>query len=75
MLITFRESKKSRASSFVPPHDTNTGTSSDISKIEGRFEEYVKNALRELLNLIHKTYGKDVLKRSEKTIQNLMRRL
>lgn len=46
-----------------------------ISKIEGRFEEYVKNALRELLNLIHKTYGKDVLKRSEKTIQNLMRRL
>lgn len=46
-----------------------------ISKIEGRFEEYVKNALRELINLIHKTYGKDVLKRSEKTIQNIMRRL
>ncbi len=46
-----------------------------ISKIEGRFEEYVKDALKELLALIQKTYGASVLKRSEKTIQSLMRRL
>lgn len=46
-----------------------------ISKLEGRFEEYVKNALKELLNLIQKTYGANVLVRCEKEIQSLMRRL
>ena len=46
-----------------------------ISKIEGRFEEYVKGALKDLLALIEKTYGPAVLKRSEKTIQSIMRRL
>lgn len=46
-----------------------------IGKIEGRFEEYVKDALKELLTLIQKTYGASVFKRSEKTIQSLMRRL
>ena len=46
-----------------------------IYKLEGRFEEYVKGALKELLALIEKTYGASVLKRSEKTIQSLMRRL
>ena len=46
-----------------------------ISKIEGRFEDYVKGALKELLVLINKTYGNGVLKRSEKTIQSIMRRL
>ena len=46
-----------------------------ISKLEGRFEEYVKGALRDLLNLIHKTYGPNVLVRSEKEIQSLMRKL
>ncbi|MBR2891194.1 MAG: hypothetical protein IKC22_02300 [Bacilli bacterium] len=46
-----------------------------ISKIEGRFEEYVKGALKELLQLLETTYGKGVFKRSEKTINGLMRRL
>ena len=46
-----------------------------ISKIEGRFEDYVKGSLKELLSLIEKTYGSGVLKRSEKTIQSIMRRL
>jgi hypothetical protein len=46
-----------------------------IYKLEGRFEEYVKGALKELLALIEKTYGASVLKRSEKTIKSLMRRL
>lgn len=46
-----------------------------ISKIEGRFEEYVKDALKQLLELINKVYGKGVLKRSEKVINSLIRRL
>lgn len=83
--ITFGNRILNQISQLVPVFVSCGGTKEEaldfllsrkvISKIEGRFEEYVKNALRELLNLIHKTYGKDVLKRSEKTIQNLMRRL
>ena len=46
-----------------------------ISKIEGRFEDYVKGALKELLVLMEKTYGSGVLRRSEKTVQSIMRRL
>lgn len=83
--ITFGNRILNQISELVPVFVSCGGTKEEaldfllsrkvISKIEGRFEEYVKNALRELLNLIHKTYGKVVLKRSEKTIQNLMRRL
>ncbi len=83
--ITFGNRILNQISELVPVFVSCGGTKEEaldfllsrkvISKIEGRFEEYVKNALRELLNLIHKTYGKDVLKRSEKIIQNLMRRL
>ena len=83
--ITFGNRILNQISELVPVFVSCGGTKEEaldfllsrkvISKIEGRFEEYVKNALRELLNLIHKTYGKDVLKRSEKKIQNLMRRL
>lgn len=83
--ITFGNRILNQISELVPVFVSCGGTKEEaldfllsrkvISKIEGRFEEYVKNALRELLNLIHKIYGKDVLKRSEKTIQNLMRRL
>lgn len=83
--ITFGNRILNQISELVPVFVSCGGTKEEaldfllsrkvISKIEGRFEEYVKNALRELLNLIHKTYGKDVLKRSEKTIQNLMRRI
>ena len=46
-----------------------------ISKIEGRFEDYVKGALKDLLELIGRTYGEGVLVRSEKTIKNIMRML
>ena len=83
--ITFGNRILNQISELVPVFVSCGGTKEEaldfllsrkvISKIEGRFEEYVKNALRELLNLIHKTYGKDVLKRSEKTIKNLIRRL
>ena len=46
-----------------------------LVKIEGRFEEYVKNALKQLLILLSKVYGKGVFKRSEKVINNMIRRL
>lgn len=46
-----------------------------ISKIEGRFEEYVKGALKELLNLLERTYGANVLPRTEKVINNILRTL
>jgi len=46
-----------------------------LSKLEGRFEEYVKNALKQLLALINKTYGAGVFKQSEKEINGLIRKL
>lgn len=46
-----------------------------LSKIEGRFEDYVKGALKKLLSLIEKTYGAGVLVRSEKTIQSIIKTL
>ena len=46
-----------------------------VSKIEGRFEEYVKDALTGLLALIAKTYGAGALKITEKTASSIMRTL
>ena len=46
-----------------------------LAKLEGRFEEYVKGALKRLLGLIEKTYGPDVFVKSEKQINNLIRKL
>lgn len=83
--ITFGNRILNQISELVPVFVACGGTKEDaldfllsrkvISKIEGRFEEYVKGALKELLTLITKTYGASVLMRSEKTIQSLMRRL
>lgn len=46
-----------------------------IGKIEGRFEEYVKGALKGLTDLIDKTYGHGVLARTERTINSILRTL
>ena len=46
-----------------------------VSKVEGRFEEYVKDALTGLVALAHKTYGAGVLKLTEKTAASIMRTL
>ena len=46
-----------------------------VAKVEGRFEEYVKDALTELVRLINKTYGAGVLKLTEKTANTIMRTL
>ncbi len=46
-----------------------------FSKLEGRFEDYVKPALEETLALMGETYGKGMLPRSEKVIQKIMKTL
>lgn len=46
-----------------------------VSKVEGRFEEYVKDALTGLVALVGKTYGAGVLKLTEKTAATIMRTL
>lgn len=83
--ITFGNRILNQITNLVPVFVACGGTKEDaldfllsrkvISKIEGRFEDYVKDALKGLLELINKTYGTSVLKRSEKTIKMLMRRL
>ena len=46
-----------------------------LAKIDGRFEEYVKGALKQLLTLMHQTYGAGVMARSEKAILTLIKKL
>lgn len=46
-----------------------------LAKLEGRFEEYVKPALKQLLALLAKTYGSKTFARSEKAINAMIRRL
>ena len=46
-----------------------------VAKIEGRFEEYVKDALNGLIQLLHKTYGVGILNRTERTAASIMRAL
>lgn len=46
-----------------------------FSKLEGRFEDYVKPALEQTLDLIHANYGEGVLVRCEKTIGKIVKSL
>ena len=46
-----------------------------VGKIEGRFEEYIKDSLRGLLDLLGRTYGTGVLKLTEKTAKNIIKTL
>ncbi|MCQ2772309.1 MAG: hypothetical protein MJ238_03425 [Bacilli bacterium] len=46
-----------------------------IVKLEGRFEEFVKPALKKLLDLLKKTYGAGTFKRSEHLINRLIKKL
>ena len=46
-----------------------------FSKLEGRFEDYVKPALEETLALMDETYGKGMLSRSEKVIRKIIKTL
>lgn len=44
-------------------------------KLEGRFEDYVKPALEELISLLAQVYGKGVLPRCERQLQKILRTL
>lgn len=46
-----------------------------FSKLEGRFEDYVKPALEETLALMDETYGKGTLSRCEKVIRKIIKTL
>lgn len=46
-----------------------------LAKLEGRFEEYVKNGLKHLLDLINKVYGEKEFSQSRRLINNLIRKL
>ncbi|MBR5139600.1 MAG: hypothetical protein IKV16_00970 [Clostridia bacterium] len=46
-----------------------------VAKVEGRFEEHVRDSLIGLLELLEKTYGKGVMKRTEKVIKTIIKSL
>ncbi len=46
-----------------------------VAKIEGRFEDYVKDALTGLIGLMNKTYGEGILARTEHTAKMMIRSL
>ena len=83
--ITFGNRILNQIETLVPVFMACGGTKEDVLdflltrkvlvKIEGRFEEYVKNALKQLLAQLAKTYGKGTFKRSEKAINNMIKRL
>ena len=83
--ITFGNRILNQIENLVPVFVACGGTKEDaldfllsrkvLAKVEGRFEEYVKDALKQFLTLLNKTYGKGVFKRSEAVVNSLMRRL
>ncbi len=46
-----------------------------FAKLEGRFEDYVKSALNETLEVLSEVYGAGVLKRSENVIRKIVKSL
>ena len=46
-----------------------------ISKLEGRFEDYVYDSLKRLLELFNKTYGDESFDRCKKIIKSIMKKL
>lgn len=46
-----------------------------LAKLEGRFEEYVKNGLKHIIELLNKTYGDTNFVQSRKLINSLIRKL
>ena len=83
--ITFGNRIMTQIENLVPTFIACGGTKEDILdfmvarkllvKLEGRFEEYVKGALNQLLQLIQSTYGVGVFKHSEKAIRSLIKKL
>ena len=46
-----------------------------LRKLQGVYEDYVKDELAALLKLLHETYGKGTFKYSERLIAKILKRL
>lgn len=70
---------------LVPTYITCGGTKEEVLdfvlaskvlvKLEGRFEDYIKGSLKQLSSLIESVYGAGTFVRSEKLIENLLKKL
>lgn len=83
--VTFGNRILNQISTIIPTYVACGGTKEEaidlllsrkvLAKLEGRFGDYVADALRQLLDLIGKTYGKGALKYSERAINQLLKRV
>lgn len=82
--LTFGNRVLNQIENFVPVYIALGGTKYSaldfffsrkvISKLNGRFEEYIKEGLKGLLELINKTYGKEEFPLTRKEIANILRK-
>ena len=82
--ITFGNRIMNQIALFVPCYVALGGKKEDaldimfskkiLRKIEGRYEDYIYKGLTKLEQLINKVYGEGVFVRSEKAIQNLLKK-
>lgn len=83
--LTFGNRIMHQIEQLVPVYYVSGGTKEDaldfmfarkvVAKLEGRFEDYVKDGLTGLKRLILKTYGPDSFKLTNETIDKLLRKL
>jgi len=83
--ITFGNRIMNQIMLFTPVFVSTGGTKEDaldfifarkvIAKLEGRFEDYIKQGLLDLKSLIEKTYGKDSFNETNHIIDKLLRKL
>jgi hypothetical protein len=83
--ITFGNRILNQIDNFVPVYVACGGSKDEaldfmfsrkvLSKVQGRFEDYIKGGLQDLKSLLQATYGKGVFKKSEATIDKLLKKL
>jgi hypothetical protein len=83
--ITFGNRIMNQIDNFVPTYVACGGSKEEaldfmfsrkiLSKVQGRFEDYIKSGLLDLKTLLGSTYGKGVFKRSEQAIDKLVKKL
>lgn len=83
--LTFGNRVLNQINNFVPVYIALGGSKNSaldfffarkiISKLNGRFEEYIKDGLKGLLDLIDKTYGKEEFNLTRKEISNILRKI
>ncbi len=82
--VTYGNRIYNQIASFVPVYCACGGTKEEaldfmfarkvLRKLEGRFEDYVREALKELLKSIEKFYGKDGFKESKALVRHYLKR-